>query len=130
MAKSLEYNYVLQELELSKDIVNDFGAEPLASMLRINEGLRVLRLTENDIGDNGAPLICIAIAESNTTLKELYLDQNVITDIGEKAIGAMLPSMEGLLTFKLNGNKEITEAWGLQLLIGLKANTELLMDAS
>ena len=126
LAESLKHNSVLQELDLCMNAVDDSGVERLAEMLRINKGLRILRLSDNDIGDCGAAAICTSIAESNTTLTELYLDQNFITDIGAKAIGASLPSMVGLLTFILGGNEEITGVGALKIVNGLKSNTELI----
>ena len=50
--------------------IGDEGAAAFAQMLRVNDGLKTLSLSETSMGDNGARAIALALME-NSSLEEI-----------------------------------------------------------
>mmetsp|Transcript_26584 Transcript_26584/g.56165 ORF Transcript_26584/g.56165 Transcript_26584/m.56165 type:complete len:331 (-) Transcript_26584:380-1372(-) len=76
----------LKRLDLNSCNIGPLGAMFLSTIISTNHTLTDLRLTENDIGDDGAGALAYAIKHDNRTLKELTLDNNGISERGQRAL--------------------------------------------
>ncbi|CAF1151545.1 unnamed protein product [Rotaria sp. Silwood1] len=95
-------NATLKTLELERNGIMDEGASSLAQMLQTNSTLTNLYLSANQIGDRGVQLLANAIADHNTSLKELILDNNpLVTDTSVQSLIHMLKHNRSLQTLRL-----------------------------
>ncbi len=76
----------IQTLSLQVNAIALSGAESLAVALKINQSLKVLDLTGNKLGDDGAAAI-VQGTENNRTLEDLRLGNNGITTAGKILLG-------------------------------------------
>ena len=73
-------NCKLRTLYLGQNQITDKGAEYLSEMLKTNTTLTQLGLSNNEITDLGVIHIANSLTHENTTLKELYLWGNKLID--------------------------------------------------
>ncbi|CAF1143192.1 unnamed protein product [Adineta steineri] len=66
----------LKWLDLESTDLNNHGAEYLATMLKTNQSITGLWLSNNKIGCRGVKMLASALISSNTTLKYLDLENN------------------------------------------------------
>jgi len=69
----------LEELNLSRNEINDDGAEALAKALKHNTRLRKINLYRNKIGTKGGIAIADALRTHNMTVEDLDLQYNRVT---------------------------------------------------
>ncbi|KAI2495443.1 hypothetical protein MHU86_19075 [Fragilaria crotonensis] len=79
----------LEDLWLDGDDIEIDIAHSLATSLRVNTNLRILRLRKCPINGYGASTIFDAIRDSKT-LEELYLERNDICDYAVKSLCSMI----------------------------------------
>ena len=123
LAKMLQANAALKELDLSRNEIGDEGACELAKMLQANTALKELNLSGNRIGDEGACELA-KMLQANTALKELNLSRNGIGDEGACELAKMLQANTALKELGLSGN-EIGDEGACALAKMLQANTAL-----
>ena len=99
---TLRINKTLSALDLSWNFIAA-GMQKLASALRDNASLLVLKLHNDDIKDAGAIELAAAL-QGNKTLTTLDLAGNEITDTGAAALSDMLRKNVSLTTLNLAGN--------------------------
>ena len=100
----------LRESNISSD-----GARIISEALHDNNTLEELFISRNKIGDIGAKCLAEALSgDNNTTLKQLCLGCNGITDHGIEYIATMLESNQTLTHLRLPSN-QISDR-GLQVL--------------
>jgi Ran GTPase-activating protein (RanGAP) involved in mRNA processing and transport len=94
ICKMLQVNSSLRELNIAKHCIRDYGARILAQNLLDNATLQVLNLRCNDIGIGGGEALAALLIKSggsgNTSLVELNLASNRISNDGAFAFGAAL----------------------------------------
>ena len=123
LAKMLQANTALKELNLSRNIIGFEGARELAKMLQANTALKELNLFGNIIGDEGACELA-KMLQANTALKELNLSENIIGDEGARKLAKMLQANTALKELNLSWN-EIGDEGACELAKMLQANTAL-----
>lgn len=95
LAKILETNETLIELDLEGNKIGDEGALEIANVLKTNKTLKGLGLVYTGIGDTGVAAIAEALKQ-NETLKALILHGNKITDAGIQEIAKALQTNKTL----------------------------------
>ena len=123
LAKMLQANTALKELDLSRNEIGHEGAHELAKMLQANTALKELDLSWNGIGHKGACIIA-KMLQVNTALKELDLSWNGIGHKGACIIAKMLQANTALKELDLSGNR-IGDEGACELAKMLQANTAL-----
>ena len=123
LAKMLQANTALKELDLSGNRIEDEGACELAKMLQANTALKELDLSGNGIGDEGACELA-KMLQANTALKELDLSWNGIGDEGACELAKMLQANTALKELDLSWNG-IGDEGACELAKMLQANTAL-----
>lgn len=100
----LKYNQTLTEVDISN---NHFGSNEISyllnEVLKCNEILYSLDISKNSIGDLGAYAVADAL-EQNSSLTKLSLASCKITDKGAKQIAISLVENQTLQYFKLSDN--------------------------
>ncbi|XP_020012662.1 dynein regulatory complex subunit 5 [Castor canadensis] len=122
LMRSLLDHPVLEELDLSHNLIGDRGARGAAKLLN-HSRLRLLNLANNQIRASGAQSLAHALAH-NTNLISLNLRLNCIEDEGGQALAHALQSNKCLTTLHLGGN-ELSEPTATLLAQVLSINTTL-----
>lgn len=87
----------IKYLHLSKNGITNDGANYIAEMLKVNQTLKELWLSSNEIGYQGVKSIANALAYHNKTLKYLSLSKNLfITDLCIDSLIEMLEHNQSL----------------------------------
>ncbi|KAL0622379.1 Dynein regulatory complex subunit 5 [Plecturocebus cupreus] len=120
--RSLLDHPVLEELDLSHNLIGDRGARGAAKLLN-HSRLRVLNLANNQVRGPGAQSLAHALAH-NTNLISLNLRLNCIKDEGGQALAHALETNKCLTTLHLGGN-ELSEPTATLLSQVLTINTTL-----
>ncbi|XP_062952211.1 dynein regulatory complex subunit 5 [Cynocephalus volans] len=122
LIRSLLDHPVLEELDLSHNLIGDRGARGAAKLLS-HSHLRVLNLANNQVRALGAQSLAHALAH-NTNLISLNLRLNCIEDEGGQALVHALQTNKCLTTLHLGGN-ELSEPTATLLSQVLSVNTTL-----
>ncbi|XP_006149130.1 dynein regulatory complex subunit 5 [Tupaia chinensis] len=122
LIRSLLDHPVLEELDLSHNLIGDRGARGAAKLLS-HSRLRVLNLANNQVRAPGAQSLAHALAH-NTHLVSLNLRLNCIEDEGGQALAHALQTNKCLTTLHLGGN-ELSEPTATLLAQVLAINTTL-----
>lgn len=102
LTSALWNNTILTNLYLEENQLTN--VHTLCQLLRVNQTLTVLDLGSNLIDNAGAEELALALQE-NTTLAELYLNNNVIGEKGGKALlDTLLHRNKTLSVLDLGGN--------------------------
>ncbi|KAM6152683.1 nucleotide-binding oligomerization domain-containing protein 1 isoform 2-T2 [Erethizon dorsatum] len=105
-------------LDLDNNNLNDYGVRELQPCL---SHLVVLRLSVNQITDNGVKVLCEELTKYKI-LTYLGLYSNQITDVGARYVAQILEECKGLTHLKLGKNK-ITSEGGKCLALAVKNST-------
>nr|XP_013005938.2 LOW QUALITY PROTEIN: nucleotide-binding oligomerization domain-containing protein 1 [Cavia porcellus] len=105
-------------LDLDNNNLNDYGVRELQPCL---SRLVVLRLSVNQITDNGVKVLCEELTKYKI-LTYLGLYSNQITDVGARYVAQILEECKGLTHLKLGKNK-ITSEGGKCLALAVKNST-------
>ena len=103
LAKAIGLNIALKKLDLSKNYVCYIGAKALAEVLNCNTILEELDLSCNEIGSVGTEALAQAVV-SNTALKKLDFTVNDVGDVGAIALAQALHSNSSLEVLELLEN--------------------------
>jgi Ran GTPase-activating protein (RanGAP) involved in mRNA processing and transport len=76
-------------LNLSDNILADYGTTHLASMLRVNDGITDLNLCNNDIREKGIHELCSAIHDNNKLRTIRLVNNEMMGAEGTKALTAL-----------------------------------------
>ncbi len=88
----------IQKLYLCNINITDQGVHYLAEMLRTNTTLESLGIFQNQFSDQGMQKLANVLAKHNTTLKQLYIQENgLITDASVDSLIDMLSNNRSLM---------------------------------
>ncbi|CAF0913181.1 unnamed protein product [Adineta steineri] len=103
-------NTTLKLLNFSDNNTTDQGAEYFARMLETNETLTHLWLDTNQIGDQGIQMLADTLMHRNTSLEQLYLNDNkLVTDASVDYLVFMLENNRTLQLLEMS-NCNLSEA--------------------
>lgn len=94
----------MSQLDLTYNDIGPDGARSLAFCLTRNNTLRRLVLRHNLIRDAGCESLAHALTSSNSSLIELSLAANGMTDVAAQALGTMLASNTTLCRLDVSAN--------------------------
>eukprot|EP00808_Paulinella_micropora_P027526 g945.t1 len=123
VAKGLQENETLHELNINENNIGPDGAKAIAKALEDNKSVIALRMAGNNIGPAGAKAIANML-KVNQTLRELNLRYNKIDDDGANAIGQALKVNGTLQHIDLRNNQLGDEA-AKHIASALEVNTSL-----
>lgn len=105
LAQALMFNSAVKYLNVESNRISVSGAEALASYLieRPNNGLEVLKMSSNQIADEGFHAFADAL-ENNASLQELTLKSNRAKESGLMALGNSLYKNSTLKLLTVLGN--------------------------
>ena len=103
-AQALKRNTGLKKLRLSGNDFGDEGVKVLAGALKFNASLETLALGSNEIGHSGMLYLSRAL-KVNSTLKGIQLYDNEIDDDGAKRLARALEVNTALAEIRLEHNK-------------------------
>lgn len=120
------FNNTLTTLNLDDNIIGNDGAYDIARVLQNNSILEKLYLYNNDIGDDGVISIAESIANNTkSSLQELRLGCNQLTDTSVVVLADMMADNKSLLKLGLENNFNITCYGADAIGIALRNNTTL-----
>ena len=123
LARGINHNTTLTQLDLSSGSISDAGAVALAQALHHNSTLTKLALSYNSISDAGAVALAQAL-HHNSTLTELDLFGNSISDARAVALAQALHHNSTLTRLNLCNNS-ISDAGAVALAQALHHNSTL-----
>lgn len=85
VAEVLKFNETLTSIDLSNNEIEEDRAKLIAEALKVNETLTSIDLSDNEIGEEGAKLIAEVLKE-NETLVSIDLSDNAIGEASVKTI--------------------------------------------
>ena len=103
LAKVLNCNTILEELNLSGNQIGSVGTEALAQAIESKTSLKKLVLCDNDVGYVGAKALA-EVLNCNTILEELDLSDNEIGNVGTEALAQAIVSNMSLKKLFLSSN--------------------------
>ena len=109
IATALSINVQLQELDISKNMLQTNGIKPIAKVLQGIVTLTKLYINENGISDNAADDIA-AVIHSNTQLQEFNISKNIFEVLGIMTIATALQSVSTLTKLYINNNNITSES--------------------
>mmetsp|Transcript_8921 Transcript_8921/g.10220 ORF Transcript_8921/g.10220 Transcript_8921/m.10220 type:complete len:920 (+) Transcript_8921:136-2895(+) len=118
-AQLLTHNYSLQHFELRENFIQLEGVESLSLMLRVNKSLVSLSLVQCGLEFMAVSAIASQLEKNNRTLLRLDLSSNQIEDAGAKKLAKVFPINNILSHVNLSFNN-IGESGGESLLSALK----------
>jgi hypothetical protein len=97
-------NCSIKILQLSKNGISDDGAKYLSEMLKTNQTLTELWLSDNEIGNSGVKQLMNTLSYHNKTLKFLSLSTNIfVTDLCIDSVIEMSEHNQTLKRFWMTG---------------------------
>ena len=119
----IKVNETVTHLRLSDNGISDAGVTSIVEAIKVNKTLTNLDLSGNGISDAGATSIAEAI-KVNKTLTDLDLSENGISDAGATSIVEAIKVNETLTNLDLSGNG-ISDAGATSISEAIKANNTL-----
>ena len=101
-------------------IVYTTGATAISKLLKDNHVIQELDITNNNIGDDG--ITAIAMALTNSTIRELWVEDCGITLTGARSIATLLSLNHSIRTLRLRNNPITTE--GAHVILQSALNNE------
>eukprot|EP00924_Labyrinthula_sp_SR-Ha-C_P015466 maker-scaffold_4-snap-gene-0.5-mRNA-1 protein AED:0.21 eAED:0.21 QI:375/1/1/1/0.71/0.5/8/155/293 len=103
IAEALAQNQYMT-FRLLKNDVRDRGADAISKVLRLNQKLRLVILSGNQIGDKGVKSLCSALSDNNF-VDTLDLSENPITDKSASYFKELFGSNNQLSALFLSGTR-------------------------
>ena len=123
VAKGLEDNFSVKELDLSGNMLGQNAISSIGEMLNKNQTLEKLNLSRNNLTDPDVESLLASLCRK-TVLKELDLSQNILCDQFAKKMSFVLETNFVLEKLFVNSNQ--LEVTGLQALLpGLRKTKTL-----
>ena len=123
VAKGLEDNFSVRELDLSGNMLGENAISSIGEMLNRNQTLEKLNLSRNDLTDPDVESLLTSLC-CKTVLKELDLSQNILCDQFAKQMSIVLEKNFVLEKLFINSNQ--LEVTGLQAMLpGLRKTKTL-----
>ena len=123
VAKGLEDNFSVRELDLSGNMLGQNAISSIGEMLNRNQTLEKLNISRNDLTDPDVESLLGSLCRK-TVLKELDLSQNILCDQFAKQMSIVLEMNFVLEKLFINSNQ--LEVTGLQALLpGLRKTKTL-----
>ncbi|XP_048830165.1 protein phosphatase 1 regulatory subunit 37 [Brienomyrus brachyistius] len=111
----LKMNTTLRELYLANNKLNSFqDSMQLGDLLKFNQSLKCLDISNNLITDSGLEEICDGLKAQRSRLQQLMLRSNHLTNHGMVHLAGVLPSIKTLEILNLGNNN--LENQGVQIL--------------
>lgn len=106
LAKALNTNTTVQNLNIKGNSIGLKGAKDLSDVLNTNQSLSLVELDigENNIKDEGLKLLTVSLT-NNTSLRVLHLDSNGITKRGAIYIDQIIKEKTSITDLTISGNK-------------------------
>lgn len=129
IAEYLKVNNTVKSLCLTKQDLGCQEAEIIAKILRNNNTLASLNLSGNSLDDEAVEMITQAL-EKNTSLTHLDLGENVFGDEGAMAIAKMLKKNKSIISIRLGENLDIVDGLGaISEIMKYNTNITILVDS-
>jgi hypothetical protein len=125
LGKMISINQGLQKLSLRGFRLRCDGIYTLSLHLLENKHLKVLELSCNEIGPDGAQSLATYIKASDCVLESLFLKANKLGDLGAKAMAQAIAENHSLIHIDLTNNN-IHDLGLSRLAEALSVNTTLL----
>lgn len=109
LADAMAQSSALEAVDLRGNRLTFAGAQRLAEALEHCFTIRKLLLGGNAIGDGGARHLADMLGRGKSSLEELGLEENGITDIGAGYLAEAVRGGSAVRTLVLRGNPDITE---------------------
>ena len=100
-----DYKSPLKELHLQTNFIGVEGSLAIAELIKDNEYLKILNLTDNPLQSEGINNICDSIANNKNILTEFLINYTKCNDFCVSKIVNMLKKNKKLTIFTLIGNK-------------------------
>eukprot|EP00262_Sarcandra_glabra_P009030 TRINITY_DN23005_c0_g1_i1.p1 TRINITY_DN23005_c0_g1~~TRINITY_DN23005_c0_g1_i1.p1 ORF type:complete len:591 (+),score=141.78 TRINITY_DN23005_c0_g1_i1:130-1773(+) len=94
----------LEVLEMAGNDITVEAASALASCLATKQLLTNLNLSENELKDEGTILICKALEEGHSKLKEVDMSTNSIKRVGARLLAKAVVNKPDFVLLNINGN--------------------------
>ncbi|KAJ7972795.1 RAN GTPase-activating protein 2 [Quillaja saponaria] len=94
----------LEVLDMSGNDITAKGAASLAACISAKQFLTKLSLSENELKDEGAILICKALEQGHDQLSDIDLSTNLIRRAGARLLAQAVVQKPGLKLLNINGN--------------------------
>ena len=120
---SLQVNTTLIQLDLNGNFLGDDDLAELANVLRCNSTLQSLSIASNQL-TNPIPILQVLQKNENTTLSNLDVSNNILTDETMEDVAQCLSTASGLKRINLQGNP-ITVVGEMAILRAVISNSEL-----
>eukprot|EP00002_Diphylleia_rotans_P016133 TRINITY_DN3134_c0_g1_i2.p1 TRINITY_DN3134_c0_g1~~TRINITY_DN3134_c0_g1_i2.p1 ORF type:complete len:348 (+),score=71.92 TRINITY_DN3134_c0_g1_i2:272-1315(+) len=114
----------LSTLILSHNMIDDDKLRVIATGLLDNPTLTQIDLSHNKIGDRGARALAKVLDSPSCVITHMYLQDNVIHQVGAKALGQALKHNVSLMSLNLRLN-HLGDEGGKFIFEGLKSNCTL-----
>jgi hypothetical protein len=88
-------NMTLRELVLDSNALGADGAKRVAGIIGCSSSIKVVKMADNIIGDQGATFVAEALSLNKGVLEELWLSNNSIGDAGALALANVLQDRVG-----------------------------------
>ncbi|XP_072410422.1 NACHT, LRR and PYD domains-containing protein 3-like [Chiloscyllium punctatum] len=95
----------IQELGLEENSLTDVCAGDLSFALSMNRSLNVLNLSNNELGDSGMKLLCVALRNPDCTIQKLQLADNDLSASCVEDLVSVLATNRSLTNLDLSNNK-------------------------
>jgi hypothetical protein len=115
----------LKHLRLSGGLITSAGAAEIARGLETNTTLEDLDLSYSEIGDEGAVALARSLSDRNTMLKTLYLTYCDLSNVGAFALACMLERNNTIDYMAISMNDGITLPGKQALVAALSSNISL-----
>ena len=97
VAKVIECNEILEDLDISHNLLGNDGVCVIGNSLKCNKTLQMLNISKNDISSDGAKKLAEALVDKgNCKLKKLNISENNISGAGIVAILDINSTLEEL----------------------------------
>ena len=100
-----EFNSPLKELNIQSNCIGIEGSLAIADLIKDNEYLKILNITDNPLMSEGINNICNSIFKNKNTLTELLINDTKCNDFCVCNIVNMLKNNKKLIIFTFIGNK-------------------------
>lgn len=95
----------LVHLDLSRNEIRDSGARAIAKLMTIVQSLKVLKVGDNRIGNDGCKAIAAALVKGSCQVEELECEQNAFDDDASSSIMVALEHNKKLRKLNLASNQ-------------------------